>query len=75
MLGTDEYDSNGDMIRGVFEGSALENVKLPKTLRRIEYNAFKDCGNLKDVLLPYGLEFIGEKAFFNTKFADVTVRK
>ena len=75
VLGTDEYDSDGDMIRGVFEGSALENVELPKTLERIEYSAFEDCGNLKDVLLPEGLEFIGEKAFFNTKFAGVTVAK
>ena len=75
MLGTNECDSDGDMIRGVFEGSALENVELPKMLRRIEYNAFKDCRNLEDILLPEGLEFIGEKAFFNTKFADVTVPK
>ena len=50
-------------------------MELPKTLKRIEYSAFKDCGNLKDILLPDGLEFIGEKAFFNTKFADVTVPK
>ena len=74
-LGTDEYDSDGDMIRGVFEGSALENVELPKTLERIEYSAFEDCGNLKNIILPEGLEFIGKKAFFNTKFADVTVPK
>ena len=74
-LGTDEYGPNGDMFRGVFEGSALENVKLPKTLERIEYSAFEGCENLKNILLPEGLEFIGEKAFFNTKFADVTVPK
>ena len=74
-LGTDEYDSDGDMIRGVFEGSALESVGLPKTLERIEYSAFEDCVNLEDILLPEGLEFIGERAFFNTKFAGVTIRK
>ena len=63
------------MLRGVFEGSALENVELPKTLERIEYSAFEDCRNLEDILLPEGLEFIGEKAFFNTKFADIKVPK
>lgn len=36
VLGTDEQDSNGDMFRGVFEDSVLENVELPKTLRRVE---------------------------------------
>ena len=55
VLGTNEYSSDGSMFRGVFEGSALESVGLPKTLERIEYRAFKDCGNLKNILLPDGL--------------------
>ena len=44
-------------------------------MKRIEYSAFEDCVNLKAILLPEGLEFIGKKAFFNTKFADITVPK
>ena len=74
-LGTDEYDSDGSMFKGVFEGSALENVELPKTLKRIEYNIFEDCKNLKSILLPGGLEFIGEKAFYNAGLASVSIPK
>ena len=55
--------------------SALEVAELPSTLKRIERSAFESCKCLKSVQLPKGLEFIGEKAFFNTKFADVTVPK
>ena len=40
VLGTDEYASDDTMFHGVFEESALENVYLPYTLRRIEYCAF-----------------------------------
>ena len=45
-LGTDECQQNGAMYCGVFQGSALESVQLPKTLRRIEYRAFMDCKRL-----------------------------
>ena len=72
-LGTDEYYSDGDMIRGVFEMSTLENMELPKTLKRIEYRAFKDCENLNDILLPEGLEFIGKEAFFNARLVNVLI--
>ena len=40
VLGTDEYADDDTMFHGVFEESALENVYLPDTLRRIEYCAF-----------------------------------
>ena len=40
VLGTDEYTEDGKMYYGVFGKSALEDVKLPLTLKRIEYGAF-----------------------------------
>ena len=54
-LGTDEYFIDGECC-GVFENTAVENVKLPSTLRRIECNAFRKCKNLKHINLPGGLE-------------------
>lgn len=75
VLGGDEYSSDGKMISGVFEGSALESVLLPKTLKRIEYRAFEDCENLKSILLLGGLEFIGEKAFFNARLTSALIPK
>ena len=62
-LGTNEYQDNCDEYGGVFQGSAIENVTLPSTLKRIEYNAFRECVNLTSVTLPEGLEYIGEFCF------------
>ena len=33
-------------------------MRLPSTLKRIEYDAFRDCKGLKKVMLPEGLEVI-----------------
>ena len=63
MLGTDEYFGDDEPMRGVFEESALENIKLPSMLRRIEYSAFKSCKNLKSIDLPEKIEYIGKECF------------
>ena len=42
-LGADEQNFDGKQWCGVFQESALESVKLPSTLRRIEYSAFQGC--------------------------------
>ena len=73
LLGTDGYTPKGNLFRGVFDRSALESVELPKTLKRIEYRAFNGCRNLKDILLPEGLEFIGKEAFYKSKLAGVSI--
>lgn len=62
VLGTDEYPKSG-LWSGVFEGSALEHVDLPSTLRRIEYSAFDGCEMLRRIALPDGLERIGRRCF------------
>ena len=41
----------------------LEEVYLPKTLRKISACAFSGCRNLKKVYMEYGLEEIGDEAF------------
>ena len=51
------------MQYGAFEDSSLEDVQLPATLKRIECNAFVRCRNLKRILLPEGLEYIGKQCF------------
>lgn len=44
-LGTDDQK----MESGAFEASALENIELPSTLKKIQDNTFKGCHNLKTV--------------------------
>ena len=63
VLGTDEYPMCDDMYHGVFERSALENVELPSTLKKIEYSAFQCCDNLRSIDLPDKLETIGMHCF------------
>lgn len=65
-LGADEYDFDGEMGGGVFEDSGLEKVFLPSTLRRIEYSAFEDCGDLRTIRLPEGLWYIGKRCFYRS---------
>lgn len=48
-LGTDEYLNGSAVMYGVFHNSALEDIKLPTTLKRIEYNAFHSCKGLKRI--------------------------
>lgn len=74
-LGTDEYADNGRMTYGVFHESSLERVELPSTLKRIEYNAFGKCKNLKTIELPARLEHIGTFAFFGSGLQSVTFPK
>ena len=71
-LGTGELTEGGEQWQGVFEGSGLEKVRLPETLKRIEYGAFRDCRNLKGVQFPSTLEEIGLRAFEGSGFESVT---
>ena len=56
-LGTDEDEC------GVFQGSPVESVVLPSTLKRIECYTFYTCKNLRSISLPERLEFIGRGCF------------
>lgn len=60
IIGTDEYEKGDRLWYGTFENSVLEHIDLPSTLKRIEYNTFHSCKNLKSVALPDGLAYIGK---------------
>ena len=65
-LGTDEYAADGRPWCGVFQESAVEDVRLPSTLRRIEYYAFQNCRKLKGITLPEKLEHVGQYCFWGS---------
>ena len=66
VLGTSEQKPNGERYSGVFEGSGLERVVFPSTLKKIEFSAFCGCARLKNIDLPEGLEYIGMSGFSGT---------
>lgn len=41
----------------------LTTVKLPETVKYVEWRAFCDCDNLRGIVLPEGLLYIGGEAF------------
>ena len=47
----------------VFESNAIENIRLPSTLKKIEAMTFAGCQNLNRVEIPNGIEYIGRKCF------------
>lgn len=46
----------------------LVSVTIPDTVKRIGSCAFLSCQNLKDIVLPSNLEYIGDSAFQDTKW-------
>ena len=50
-----------------------EKVVVPDGVTKIAGAAFSDCGNLKIIELPSGLEEIGEVAFRNNGFEHITI--
>lgn len=56
-----------------FSGSAIENIILPSTLKKLEYNTFYDCKNLKSIEIPWGVEYIGWQCFQNSGIEEITL--
>ena len=73
VLGTDARADNGEPWAGVFQESGVEQVVLPRTLRRIEPYTFKGCGHLQSVKLPDGLESVGEHAFCESGLRSIAI--
>lgn len=48
VLGTNEHSDN-ETYNGVFEQSALKHINLPQTLKKIGYNVFRFCTDLKNI--------------------------
>ncbi len=56
-----------DLGNNAFQGSGIENVVLPETLKNQKMGTyvFADCANLKTVKLPSGLTYIKNYSFLN----------
>ena len=45
----------------------LNDFWMPKQVERIEKNAFRSCKKLTSVVLPDGLQMIGDHTFLDVK--------
>lgn len=58
---------------GVFENSAIENIRLSSALKRIERWTFIWCKNLKCVEVPKGVEYLGNECFRESAVEEITL--
>ena len=72
-VGEDAHTNEGQSYYGAFQGSGLERVRLPATLKRVEYWAFRDCARLWAVILPAGLECLGRQCFWGAGLREVAL--
>ena len=56
-----------------FDGSEIESITLPSTLKRIEYQTFYNCKNLKRIEIPNGIEYIGSECFCESGVEEITL--
>ena len=57
-----------------FDGQTnLIGLKMNANLRKIGNNAFRNCNIANDIILPYGIEFLGDYAFSNNPFKRIRI--
>ena len=56
-----------------FNGSKLEKIILPDTLRELEMYAFADSKKLTDINLPCNLKILSDYVFKNTNIKELTL--
>ena len=58
-----------------FSHSGLNDIKLPGTLKIIEEDAFAYSSNLRGIVIPNGVEIIGDRAFWGCSNFSVFIPK
>ena len=56
-----------------FYHSAIEEIKLPPTLKMLKKGVFYDCKNLKHIEIPNGVEHIGKECFLFSEIEEITL--
>jgi len=59
--------------KAFYENKKINMVKMPDTIKYIDYSAFSKCSNLKKVVLSKNLEEIGMYAFKKTAIVSVKI--
>ena len=53
----------------------IQSFAFPKTVTRIHEDAFQGCKNLKSIVIPEGITYIGENAFDDSGLIEVYISK
>lgn len=56
-----------------FSDCAIQTIRLPPTLKRLEAGTFKNCKHLESIKIPSGVEFIGNECFDGTRVKKLTL--
>lgn len=65
-------DTTEVIASNCFTTTRVQKVTLPTSLREIEKEAFKSCGELTEIVIPDGVITIGDKAFSScSKVVDI----
>ena len=59
--------------RLAFYGSAIESIRLPSTLKKLEAEMFSGCTDLRSINIPSGVEHIEENCFKNSGIEEITL--
>lgn len=74
QVGTDIYTVTEIAPRAFFYEITISNITFPQTLKKIGKEAFNKCG-LECIILPEGLEELGESSFANAGTIGWTSKK
>ena len=72
-LGVKEIVDGSGYEGGVFRETAIESIRLPSTLRRVEAMTFAGCQNLKSVKISEGIKYIGEQCFYDSGVEEIVL--
>ncbi len=58
---------------GTFEDSGLTEVTISKSISAVRNDAFRNCKDLSKVTIEYGVEYIGDAAFYDSGMTSVYI--
>lgn len=72
-LGKKQCVGESVVLGFAFNGSGIESILIPSSLKVIEAGTFGNCKNLKKVEFSEGLETIGAQAFAGSGVEDIVL--
>ena len=72
-LGAKETVDGEEYEGGVFAWSAILDIRIPSTLKRIEERTFYHCRRIRRVDISNGVEYIGKDCFADSCLEEITL--